>query len=420
MRKKFSAIICFILSLSASSQVNFEKGFLIDNNQQRIDCFIKNIDWEQDSKVITYKLTPDGPIKTAGIESIKEFRFINNSRFIRVTANIDKSSNQTGRLDTNRNPSFNEETFFVKVLVEGDAELYYYSDDGIRRFFYRVGDSGTEQLVYKKYLTSNNKIGLNEGYKQQLLNNLKCSEIDMTDIQNLKYDQKKLVNLFIDYNKCMNASYTDLTERDEPGEFNLMIKAGVNTSELEMVQRMSYRETEFDRNLSFRIGMEMEYLFPFANKKWALTFNPSLYRYTATQEGRLSVGEYLPFILGYRSIQGEFEIASTGIELPLGVKHYFYLNESFRMFLNGAYVIDYISDSSEFIPYEDEDVDESITKFKLEPTTGKAFSIGIGGDYNRKFTLELKYYFNKVMLDNLDWKVTQKNLITVNLGYFIL
>ncbi|MEM9681486.1 MAG: hypothetical protein AAF901_14280, partial [Bacteroidota bacterium] len=41
---------------TASSQVNYELGYIIDNSGNRIECFIKNLGWYNNPSEISYKL----------------------------------------------------------------------------------------------------------------------------------------------------------------------------------------------------------------------------------------------------------------------------------------------------------------------------------------------------------------------------
>jgi len=46
-----------------------------------------------------------------------------------------RSSASISKLDKERDPSFNSERHLLKVLVEGEATLYLYEDQNLKRFF---------------------------------------------------------------------------------------------------------------------------------------------------------------------------------------------------------------------------------------------------------------------------------------------
>ncbi len=77
----------------------------------------------------------------------------------------------------------------------------------MQTFFFNKDDSDIEQLVYKSYLVSDNTVGKNDFFKQQLWNNLKCSSIEFNQIKNLEYKKNSLINFFTKYDKCKNGDF---------------------------------------------------------------------------------------------------------------------------------------------------------------------------------------------------------------------
>ena len=57
MKKKLFFLLTIILSLNSYSQVSFEKGYHIDNNDQKISCLIKNLDWKNNPTKFEFKLS---------------------------------------------------------------------------------------------------------------------------------------------------------------------------------------------------------------------------------------------------------------------------------------------------------------------------------------------------------------------------
>lgn len=48
--KKQLLILTVLLSLITNAQIIFEKGYYITNDDQKIDCFIKNNDWKYNNR----------------------------------------------------------------------------------------------------------------------------------------------------------------------------------------------------------------------------------------------------------------------------------------------------------------------------------------------------------------------------------
>ncbi len=59
MTKKLLLLIITILHLEGYSQITFEKGYIIDNSDQKIECLIKNIDWIFNPVNLEYKISED-------------------------------------------------------------------------------------------------------------------------------------------------------------------------------------------------------------------------------------------------------------------------------------------------------------------------------------------------------------------------
>lgn len=179
MKKKLVFLLTTILTFSCYSQIYFENGYYIDNNDQKINCLIKNLDWRNNPTEFKYKLTEKSELNKRTIKSVKEFGIYSASKYVRSIVKIDRSSNKVDKLDNERRPIFQEEELFLKVLVEGKATLYSYDDKtlSLTRYFYNIGTSNIEQLVFKNYMTHQFEIATNNRFRNQLWDNLKCSNI---------------------------------------------------------------------------------------------------------------------------------------------------------------------------------------------------------------------------------------------------
>ena len=133
MKNQLILLLTIVFSLNSYSQISYEKGYFIDNANQKINCLIKNSDWKNNPTEFEYKLSEKGESKNATIRSIKEFGIDNSSKYIRSTVEIDRSSESVNFLSNDMNPNFNKETLFLRVLVEGKANLLEYVDSNLKR-----------------------------------------------------------------------------------------------------------------------------------------------------------------------------------------------------------------------------------------------------------------------------------------------
>lgn len=190
------------------------------------------------------------------------------------------------KLSTLRKPIFVNETLFLKVLIEGEANLYYYQENNLRRFFYTVSNKEIEQLIYKQYITTNKIIKKNNGFKQQILNELKCPSISKQKIENLKYYRKDLIKYFIRFNDCKNSNYTKYNnEKEKKDLFNLYIRPGINLSSINISNKIyNYLNVDFPNKTNLRFGVEAEYILPFNKNKFAILFEPTYQYYKEADE----------------------------------------------------------------------------------------------------------------------------------------
>ena len=223
-------------------------------------------------------------VETATILTIKEFGIYNISKYIKSTVDIDKSTENVNDMSTGRNPIFNVEQLFLKVLVEGKSNLFLYENAHLKRFFYQVDNSSIEQLIYKRYKVRENKIGENNAYKQQLWKNLICQNISLKNIENLSYGRKNLTSLFIKYNECSDTKFTTFMPQKKENLFNFTIKAGLSNSTLAIQHNGSFeRKVDFGDNLGPMFGVEAEFILPFNKNKWAIIIESS-YSYFKSEE----------------------------------------------------------------------------------------------------------------------------------------
>ncbi|MGL4629962.1 MAG: hypothetical protein ACRCVT_02055 [Leadbetterella sp.] len=134
---KFNLLLCLAFyTVCTYSQNTYKKGYVVDLNDKKIDCYIKDIDWGYNPKAITYKLALDDSILSGDFSNIKEFGYDSTLKYKVYDVQMDRSSSEIDKLSDKRNPTFVSEKLFLKVLVEGDAFLYSYEESGLIRFFF--------------------------------------------------------------------------------------------------------------------------------------------------------------------------------------------------------------------------------------------------------------------------------------------
>lgn len=91
MKKSALLIINLILTINCYAQITFEKGYYINNSDEKIDCLIKNTDVKYNPDEFTYRLTENSESKKGTIKTIQEFGIYGKFKYSRHTVLIDFS-----------------------------------------------------------------------------------------------------------------------------------------------------------------------------------------------------------------------------------------------------------------------------------------------------------------------------------------
>ncbi|SDX86422.1 hypothetical protein SAMN05444411_110137 [Lutibacter oricola] len=407
MKKYFLLIALAIFVSKTYSQITFEKGYFINNANQKVECFIKNVDWRKNPSEIEYKISENDKIKTIGLKTAKEFRIYNASKYIQKTVEIDKSSTKINNLSETKKVNFTTKTLFLKVLIEGKANLYSYEGDGFSKFFYSTENKTIEQLVYKTYLTKDSKIGENNRFKQQLWNNLKCASIKLNTIEKIRYKKKDLINIFSQFNNCFKSEFVNYELKEKRDLFNLSVRPQFRNSSLNIKNAVSdTKNTNFGSSTSFGLGIEAEIIFPFNKNKWAIIFEPTFQQFKSEKT----------YVVSEFSGRTNTAVAKyNSIELPIGVRHYFFLNNDSKIFINASYINDIPLNSS--IHFEEEDGHIYSEK---NVNTNTNFAFGMGYKLKNKYSIEARVQTKRqVMNSYIFWKSPYKTT-SIIFGYSFL
>lgn len=409
MKKKLLVLLMLLVGYSSFAQINYESGYYVDNNGQKHEVLIRNADWRENPDSFEFKTSKDGKSQTADIDTVREFGVDAFSVYRRFTVDIDQSSENRNDLSRQRAAEMVEETVFLKLLLEGKANLYQYVGEA-NRFFYSVNDGPVSQLIFKKF-QSGNTVRTNNRFRQQLLNDLKCEGLDEGDVTRLNYKKDQLEKFFKKYNTCMGSESISSRKSSSKGKIHLSVKAGANYSTLEIYKDANLyqggRNVNFDRTLNPRFGIEGEYVMPFNKNKWAVFLEASYEQLNVEQEYY-----YVPQLPSYGTSSAK--VGYKSIAVPIGLRHYFYLSSKSSIFLSGAYTYNfYFSTEGNSNKYFASDhVEFTDQSHSLE------FSLGY--NLNKKFSIEARYGTGRdIFSDYSLWKTGKSNFYSIMIGYTI-
>ena len=384
------ALFCFFAVVKTHGQAPFEAGYIINNELERTDCLIRNVDWQNNPEEFEYRLSDTAPIQVGRISEIQEFGVENFSRYVRFEVGIDLSSDKPDELTDQRNPVFTQKQLFLKTLLSGDASLYYYEDGGLRRIFLETADGQIRQLVNRAYRQSSGNLAINEYFRVQLTEALKCPSGENRRAKNLRYSAQNISNFVKEYFICNDLQFVDFSNLGTQATFHLGVKPGIRFYSLEIDDNIfQLYDTKIEGELSYRIGLDLELRLPFNRGKWAIVFEPTYQQYQAS-----TITE------GIR----EFEIDYSSIELPIGARYYAYINPNkLSLFFNGFFILD-------------ADLGSSFNVDFLELNSTLNLAAGVGMQVNDRYSLEIRYATGRELIDNRSDFITNYGGIDILAG----
>jgi hypothetical protein len=398
----YQVLIFFTLIFSVENQAQnkYLEGYYLTNNGQKIDCLILDEDWKSNPTSFNYKLNENAEVVNLSIDNASVFGIIDHSRYERHEVLNGKKIKDLQPSVNNAELDFKKERLFLKVLVEGDVNLYQYEEGSLKLFFIKNPENGkVEQLIFKTYANQDNQILYNNQFRTQLYKFLNLDRIDKDKLREIDYYRKELTGIVQLSNGDNSINFSENNKKNKKSTFNIYAKAGVALSSLEFKGPIANQNLTFDDETIFRFGVDIEYVFPFNNNKWAAYANPTYQNYKA--ESFFLVAEGLP-----SESRIETNVEYNSIELPFGIRHYFFLADDSRIYLNAAIVLDANLNSS---------IKSTGNRF-LDIRSGTNFSIGIGYQY-QKFGLEFLYFTSRNLLDRYLGNEANYKAVAFQLSY---
>ncbi len=226
------------------------------------------------------------------------------------------------------------------------------------------------------------------------------------DVEKLSYNSKHLVGFFVKYNACTNADYINYESMPKKDLFNLTMRPGLNLSSLTIENLLtSLRGANFDIKFSFRFGIETEFILPFNKNKRGIILEPTYQYYEiekATEVNNVSGGLLVS------------EVKCYSIDIRVGLRHYFFLNNDSKVFANIYYIFDFSRNSSiEFLRRD------GALFNSLEVKSRGNLALGIGYKYMDRYSIEVRYHIERdIITDYFYWNSSYKYLSLI-FGYSI-
>lgn len=407
MKKLITLSFALIFSLLTKAQIAFEKGYFIDNQNNKTECFIKNIDWKNNPTAFLYKTNEGAEPIEANIEFVKEFGIYNFSRYIRQDILVDLSSDKLEKLTHNQAPTYTRQTLFLEVLIDGSASLYYYRNSEIRKYFYSTKDSAVTQLLYRRYKKEDQKIVVDNFFRHQLLVALaNCEDVNLKKVNLLDYSQNELVSFFAEYNACVEAKTINYAELQKVDHFNMNLRPALRFNNFDILHPNDIFSTDFGVQLNATFGVEFEYILPINHGKWSVLVEPTYNQFVKS----------ITRFAQARNADVTSSIDYKSVELPVGLRYYMLLNENSKLFINASYLLEY--NIKTYVEFTSE-YGTLINRAEVDDPVNTCMVFGAGYKYKDRYSLEMRYFTNKQILMTAAGSLEQSqfNTLAVVLGY---
>ncbi len=367
-------LLFFLSSIQLIAQSNFQPGYYINSQGERISGLIKNQDWKNNPERIDFKNNEESASEVITIRDIQEFGINEAVKFIKAYVEVDRSSERTDKISYTKNPQFNREQHLLKILIEGEVNLYSYEEVDLVRFFYQKNGGDIEPLVFKSFRTEDNRISKNEAYKSELWEVLKCPSITLDDIQRLEYREENLVSFFTTYHECIGKDYIHYKQSLQRDLLSINLRPGLRFSSLAINGPSTIsRDVDFGSKVELRLGLEVEIFMPIANNRYAILFEPTIHSFKAEKAVDLQT----------------VKVDYTSLEIPLGLRYYFLLSEKGKLMLNASAMFEF--PLSSIVDYEN--------SADIDIRSDANIALGIGYKYQDTLSLELRYSFERLLRD---------------------
>ena len=379
----FCLLLLSCLFVPSFAQMTFDKGYFIDNQEQRVECLIKNKDWLNNPEKFSYKISSDKEKREATIDSVKEFGIYEFAKYVRYSVQVDTSTDKLDEMTYDRDPLFETRTIFLKTIIDSRITLFGYRKQSLVRYYFSKNGLNPDPLVYKAYKTHPKRFKWNTLFKQTLFSSLNCPSLLWKDFENLEYRKDDLVDLILKYNQCKNLStvrYDSLAARDK---LDINIRASISNIRFNNNPRRLIDPNRYENNLAFKLGVEGEFNLPFNRNMFAIIIAANYHHFKSP----ISNTE---IILNYSTI-----------EVPFGIRYFFLSRKSHRIFTNLSFYneID--------LSFRDE--------LRLKAFKGSMFGIGYEG--HNRYQVELRYSLNKLFA-SYGWE-SDYDVISFIIGYNI-
>lgn len=395
---RYTLLLCLLTAcLPVCAQATWRPGYVVTDDGRRQDVEIYDLDWVDTPTRFRYRAGSE--TRTVGTDEVRAFGLADGSlRFLRQRVAIDRSGDAADELTTSDKPDFREETVFLEWLVDGAADLFYWEEGETRRFFYRLDDAPLTPLIKRRYLRGSQIVDQDQ-FRGTLRAAVNCRAADR-ELRSLRYTRRDLVAYFEQDNRCRGGASVTLRRRDNGERARLYLRAGGNVYFGHALFGNNFNghdERPLLPTYGVMLGPEAEVFLPRANHRWSATGGVYLQRSSSGNE------EIPP----QRS-----SLDLRSVNLPLGVRRYFYLGRDRALFLHAIGLLQFPWNSRVVATTQ-------VRSYGFDASWNFGAAAGAGVQWNR-LVVEVRYTHDQDVLQKYVTNSTYYRSVGLVAGYRLL
>lgn len=198
---KYFTLLALLFSLSIVAQTNFVDGSVTLKNNSKITGEINYQEWRKNPRTISFKVNDN--VTNYKPEALIGFE-VAGDKYISRKVTLDVTEQRLQEMDKTTQPKFEETHIFLNVLVEGNLNLYEYSN--IRNHYFYGKNDEVKELIYRQSFSNDNgELFKLKQYIGQL--NLLTGDCETIKVKNtLDYKRNDLSKLVSAYNNCTSTT----------------------------------------------------------------------------------------------------------------------------------------------------------------------------------------------------------------------
>jgi len=282
LKPVFRIIILLILTVAGVQVLaqNFQAASVVSNSGDTLEGFIDYQSWIRNPSFVFFKKKTSDSIYKYSALDIQSFHS-QGEYYLGAQIEIDKSPRETKDLTYSSKPIIETDAIFLRVLIDGKANLYTVIDENYKQhYFIEKDSSGIHELIYIRFLKkvqNTTSVQENKRYKGQLNYFFSDCPSVKKDISKIEYHQEALVKLFQKYSQCMGQEiepkeFVNKKKNRAKPQLGFLIGASLTsiTFDSDLSDLYYLTKTSFSGSVKPAIGISVNFILPANRGAWSI------------------------------------------------------------------------------------------------------------------------------------------------------